>query len=575
MAIAGLAALSLVYFRGKPPLPKSIRVQFQTPGPETPDYLAISPDGRLVAFVTTTGGPKQIWIRALDSTESHPLAGTEGASAPFWSPDSRWIGFFAARKLLKIPAVGGPTQTLCDAAIPSTGTWNRDGVILFSDVVGDWTKILRVSANGGTTSPVANLLPSDPGAVATYLPWFLPDGVHFLYSVGLQVGKSSSVATYAGSLNGAPPVRLVSDAYDAVYAPPVVPGESGYLVFARVRLLMAQPFDPKRLKITGPEVQVAENVGTGVYVRYPLFGVSSEGTLAYITGSGTGGPRERIWIDRDGKRLGTGLKLARYSGRFSISPDEKTIAASIIAGMQSDIWVVDVARGVSSRFTFRPGLSAAPIWSPDGRHVAFSSNSDQEIVQKEFAGNGKEEVLFRPETPARLEPTDWSPDGRLIVFWQLTRKGRDLWLLPLDGKRKPIPYLQTGFTLNEAHFSPDGKWMAYQSDESGQDQVYVQSIPATGAKYQISTNGGTVPRWRRDGKELYYRSQDLKMMAAPIKIGSAFEVGSPQALFQLPAGASVFEPSRDGKRFLVSVVPGNEGTTPITVVTNWQAGLKK
>jgi Tol biopolymer transport system component len=297
--------------------------------------------------------------------------------------------------------------------------------------------------------------------------------------------------------------------------------------------------------------------------------------LAFRSG-GAASNRELVWMDRAGKRLGVVGKPGALLA-IAVSPDEKTLAVTIGGGSQFDIWLEDLRRGVLSRFTFRPGINLSSVWSPDSSRLVFTFASSYfwDIYQKPAGGNGQEELLLHAGINGGAQ--DWSPDGKWIVYQQTGPKtANDLWLLPLNGDRKPVPYLQTPFDETTARFSPDGRWMAYQSNEAGRFQIYVQAVPPSGAKYQISSSGGTEPRWRRDGKELFYVSADQKLMAVPIKLSATVEAGPPQPLFLVyPVGGFVavaYAPMRDGQRFLVNVPAGGEAAVapPITVVTNWQ-----
>jgi serine/threonine protein kinase/Tol biopolymer transport system component len=586
-AVAGLfllttLGLSFVHFREQPPVAQSLRYQISTPGSEPAQYPALSPDGRNLAFVTSNSGPNQVWVRAMDTLDARPLAGTDGATYPFWSPDGAYLGFFAGGKLKKVAIAGGPPQTLCDASSGRGGTWNRQGVILFSP--SPVSAILRVPDSGGTPVPATKVL-ENPGPLGDRSPIFLPDGVHFLYSAASD--KPDSGGVFVGSLDGAAGVRLLPDSSNALYAPPAAPGAAGYLLFRRENTLMAQPFDPMRLKTMGDVFPIAEQVGFSGNTAFGAFSVSENGTLVYRSGDAVS-DRELVWMDRAGKRLGAIGKPGAF-GSFAVSPDEKTLAVTTRSpGSQSDIWLEDLGRGLLSRFTFRSGLSRSPVWSPDGSRLIFafvplsSSGYSAVIYQKPAGGNGQEELLVHSGLNGL--PDDWSPDGKWIVYEQTGQKtANDLWLLPLSGDRKPLPYLETPFDEMNAHFSPDGKWMAYQSNESGQIQVYVQTVPVSSAKYQISISGGSSPRWRPDGKELFYVSGNRKLMAAPIKLGATIEAGTPQPLFPispfpgLAAALSLYAPMHDGQRFLVNASAGGEAATssPFTVVTNWQAAFKK
>jgi Tol biopolymer transport system component len=572
--------MSFVHLREQPPIAQSLRYQISPPGSEATQYPTLSPDGRNLAFVTGSGGPNQVWVRAMDALDARPLPGTDGASYPFWSPDGAYLGFFAEGKLKKVAIAGGPSQTLCDASSGRGGSWNRDGVILFSP--GPASVIFRVPAAGGIPVPVTKLA-GNGGGEGYRFPVFLPDGAHFLYQAGSN--KPDSAGVFVGSLDGAAAVRLLPDTSNALYSPPLAPNAAAHLLFRREDTLMAQPFDATRLKTTGDMFPIAERVPVSGNIGFGAFSLSENGMLVYRSG-GEASDRELVWMDRAGKRLGSVGKPGAF-GAIAVSPDEKTVAVTARNGSQADIWLEDIGRGVLSRFTFRSGASRSPVWSADGSRLIFafqslsSGGGSTDIYQKPAGGNGQEELLLH--SGINGYPDDWSPDGKLLVYEQTGEKtANDLWLLPLSGDHKPVPYLQTPFDEMNARFSPDGRWMAYQSNESGQFQVYVQTVPLSGAKYQISTSGGTSPRWRRDGKELFYVSSDRKVMAVPVKLGATVEAGTPQPLFPISqlltsALAVSYEPMRDGQRFLVNAPAGSEAAAapPITVVTNWQAAFKK
>ena len=468
---------------------------------------------------------------------------------------------------------------MCAATSGRGGTWNRDGAILFSS--GPDSVILRVPAAGGVPVPVTKFA-GNGSTEGHRFPVFLPDGIHFLYTVGSA--KPDDAGLFIGSLNGAAAVQDMPDMTNALYAPPAAPGAAAHLLFRREETLMAQPFDAKRLEFTGDMFPLAEQVPNAGNVGFGAFAVSENGILAYLSGTAFA-VRELVWMDRTGKRLGVLGEPGAYLG-FAVSPNERTLAVMIGSTSQGDIWLEDMGRGVLSRFTFRSGVSRNPVWSPDGSRLVFeflaSGGYIGDIYQKPASRNGQEELLLH--SGINGFPEDWSPDGKWLVYRQYGPKtGLDLWLFPLDGDRKPGPYLQTPFDEFGARFSPDGRWMAYESNESGVNQVYVQTVPPSGSKYQISASGGVEPQWRRDGKELFYISADRKLMAVPVKLGETVEGGAPQPLFtvfpigSIAGGLTAYQPSRDGQRFLVNVPAGGEAAVvpPINIVTNWQAALKK
>ncbi len=576
-AIAGLfllasAVLAFVHFRETPDPQRVIRFQIATPEKAIDPIFELSPDGRTLAFVANEAGRKRMWTRPIDSLTAQPVPGTDDATYPFWSPDSAYIGFFVPGKLKKVALAGGPAQTLCDAANGRGASWNKDGVIVFAP--GLALPLMRVSAAGGEPKPVTKL--GGPGELHRY-PVFLPDGKRFLFEV--FNGKPETNGIYAGSLDGSPPVRVLTDQSSAAYVASESPGKNGLLLFRREGTLMAQPFDPGAVRTTGDAFPVAEAVSISGNTDHAAFSVSGNGMLAYSGGLGFGLARGNLaWMDRKGARTTLGQPAEIITQ--GLSPDGKQVALSIRAqgGDGGDVWLLDVARGVPSRFTFRSGRSAEPVWSPDGSHIIFGVDNSS-LYEKAANGAGKEELVL--SGGLNIRPQDWSRDGKFLVYMQTGgRTGTDLWLLPLEGDRKPIPYLQTPFNESEAQFSPDGHWMAYASNESGQPQVYIQSIPASGTKFQISNAGGGQPRWRRDGKELFYISSDNKLMAVSLKVGDTVEADPPKPLFDLPpiystlTGIWAYEPSADGQRFLV-LTESNAANAPITVVLNWQAGIKR
>jgi len=580
--LLALAAVSLVHFRETPAAQR--RVQFQVPPPEKAalEMFKLSPDGRYMVIIANQDSHSKMWLRPLDSLQAQALPGTEDALYPFWSPDNSFIGFFAQGKLKKIAVAGGPPQVLCDAPAGRGGTWNSDGVILFAPNIGGG--LYRVPSAGGVPQPVTRVADSS-STDSDRLPEFLPGGRRFLFMRFSDQTEAAGV--YAGSLDGMPPVRLLPDTSNATYVPPNSPGGTGYLLFRRETTLMAQPFDSERLQAAGEMFPVAQQVATAVNVGTAAFSASSSGVLAYWSG-GAAENRQLVWMDRAGKQLGV-VTTPAFVSSAKLSPDEKRLATAIRTNQNTrDIWVQDLSRGVTSRFSFSAGNSSSPVWSPDGGQLIFSQVSSvgtaSSIYEKATSGAGKEELLFHGGV--NTFASDWSPDGKFLVYSAYSNETKeDLWLLPLEGEHKPIPYLQTAFNEINGQFSPDGRWMAYTSDESGRQEVYVQAIPATAAKWQISSAGGSFPRWRRDGKELFYLGADQKLMAVLVKLGAAvsegFEAGTPQPLFQvetLSISQSVFpyQPAADGQRFIVNVrALEGLGEIPITVVLNWQAGLQK
>jgi Tol biopolymer transport system component len=564
-----------LYFR-HPSTPAPAAVRFIIPPPEKADYIGIpviSPDGRLLVFgVRDALGKESLWIRPLDSLEAHPLAGTEqtaaGASRPFWSPDSRSIAFVAGGKLKKIDVSGGPAQTLTDSGIGAGGTWNRDGVIVFVRNLAEG--LYRIPATGGTPTRVTTLDKSRNEIVHAW-PYFLPDGRHFLYLA--RSSQTDKSAIFVGSLDSNERKFLLNADSSMAYAPP------GYLVFARQQTVMAQGFNADKLQLTGEAVPVAEGIGRFLATALALFSVSDTGVLIYR--SQYLQDSQLTWFDRGGKQLGT-VGPPGVWGVIRLSPDEKRVALQRVDNEKGtyDIWVIELTRGTPTRLTFDPANDVYPAWSPDGSRIVFSSNRDgaANLYQKPSSGAGDDELLFKSDD-AKL-PTDWSPDGRYILYQDFSQKDFDLWVLPLFEERKPALFLQTDFAELYGRFSPDGRWITYVSGESGRREVYVRSFPDAGGKWQISNGGGAQPHWRRDGRELFYLTAEKKLMAVEVNGSSAtFEAGIPKPLFDLRInstnGFSDYDVTADGQRFLVNTLVEQNVRSPVTVVMNWTADLKR
>jgi serine/threonine protein kinase len=550
-------------FRPVPPAPE-VRLEITTPPTTDPTSIAISPDGQKIVFAATSEGRSQLWLRSLDSVSARPLPGTDFASLPFWSPDSRSLGFFADSKLKRIDLDGGSVQTLANAGLGMGGAWNRDGTILFVPRTGP---ILRLAESRG--EPVA-LTRLEAQQRSHRHPQFLPDGRHFLYYVP---GVPEVRGVYVGQLDGSESRRLLVADTAAVYASP------GQLLFVRQGTLFAQNFDPVRLAVTGNPFPVAEQIAVN-RLQSPALSASAAGPLIYRTGS-SAGQRQFVWLDRSGREIGkVGDPDVADPSNPSMSPDSRRVALSRSISGNTDIWLLETARGLLSRFTFDAEPEAYPIWSPDGSHITFSRSG---LYEKPAAGTGNDDLLLA--TPTTSNPTDWSPDGRFLLYRSVDQnENLDIWALPMEGDRKPFPVVQTNFRETDGQFSPDGRWIAYQSDESGRFEIYVQRFPGpggkVGGKWLISTNGGAQVRWRRDGQELFYIALDGRLMAVAIRLassGQAVEAGAPVPLFATHVGGAVQGVSRqqyivsvDGQRFLMNTVT-EDATAPITVILNWKA----
>jgi serine/threonine protein kinase len=533
--------------------------------------FALSPDGRLLAYVASTPDGKSIlWLRPIDSLQAQSLPGTDGAAYPFWSPDNRFIGFFAGGKLKKVETSGGPPFTICDASDGRGGTWNQQGDILLTPSVN--TTIFRVSSSGGPLVPVTTMDPSKNETTHRW-PYFLPDGRHFLYWSGSVFAPRETLtnSVMLSSLDSKESRFLLHSHTNGIYA-------SGHILFMRQYTLMAQPFDSRRLQLTGEAVPVADPVQEGRSVAKGVFSASEDGLLTYVEGA-SGADRQLDWFDRAGKQVGAVPGADPYAS-VRISPDGKRLVYYLDT-TGYDVWSYDLARGVKTALTFGSGSGQGntyPVWSPDGRRIIFSSyrNGSYGLYLKASDGSGTEELILGAVARIRF-PTDWSPDGKLLTYIEGALGGWAIWMLPLEGERKPYLFHASQFSEREAAFSPDGKWVAYCSNESGDYKVYVVPFPGPGGKWQVSPEGGCGPRWRRDGKEIFYLSSDNKMMVTEVKSsGSSFEIGSTHALFSTRAYGVFgrFDVSADGQRFAIPFEAG-QPSAAIALVVNWPAELKK
>ena len=523
---------------------------------------AVSPDGKRVVFAATSNQTTQLWTRSLDAIAAHPLAGTTDPHDPVWSPDGQSIAFFADGKLKKIAASGGSVQTLCDAPDGRGASWSDSGIIVFAPTI--LGGLSKVPAGGGKPTPVTSL---DGGRQedSHRQPFFLPDGRHFLFIARSAKREDSRVDI--GSLDSAERIRLLNIESKAVYTPP------GYVLFLGGGTeggLMALPFDARRLRATGEAIPVDAQMPFDV----STFSASSTGVLAF-----TSVPAHRLmWFDRSGKPLPIASSADRISN-IALSADGTRVAARRFFQGNYDIWMIDLARGGTSRVTSNPAPDGAPVWSPDGERVAFSSERGKagSIYVAGASGTGGEELVLSSDQPN--DPTDWSPDGRYLLF---TRQDpvtlKDLWALPLFGDRRAFPVVQTQFIEEQAHLSPDGQWIAYVSNESGRWEVYLQTFPRSSRRYPVSTAGGSQPRWRGDGHELYFVDPKGILHAAGVSLGAKVLISQPQALFQTNladyAMAGRYAATADGERFLVNI-DDNADTRAINVVVNWPAALKK
>jgi serine/threonine protein kinase/Tol biopolymer transport system component len=570
LAAAVLVALAMApaaywYFQASP---SSEVVRFTLPslGGASPAPVSISPNGRWI--VRSPGGVNRGVDSIQLSSATRQLLVTENVvTQPFWSPDSRNLGFFEQGMLKKADIAGGPAQNICEAPAPiSGGTWNRDGVILFASQ----GLIRRVLAAGGQSAPVTALDASKQETEHAQ-PFFLPDGKHFLYLALSSEPRNSAI--YVGSLDSKEQTRVLAADAKAVYAP-------GYILFSRADAVYAQPFDDRKLVLTGEPIRVADGIAnlttTGPNAsastnRNASFAVSETGIMTFRTGTNTaaaaqtqtGGVADRtvLWIDRSGSRVGQVGGPGAYAG-VDISPDGNQVAVHVHEGNGGDSWFFDSAQGRMQRLTFDASqFNASPVWAPDGKRIAFGSrrNGKWGLYVKPADGTAKEELITESDQPKM--PMSWSPDGKLLIYWNEDPRTRgDIWMVPVTGDRKPVPILQTQYQELYPQLSSDGKWLAYQSNESGRDEIYIRPFPEGPGKWQISTDGGIAPRWRRDGKELYFVLPP-NIMSVDIHVeGSSIKAGVPRVLFALSStpGPNIngysyllYAVSADGQKFLV------------------------
>ena len=558
-----LAALAIL---GRRPVREAgvVRLSLDIPAKamfESFDHATLSPDGRLVAFIAhTQGGKRSIWIRPLRSLSATPLRGTDEAVQLFWSPNSVSIGFFAEGKLKRIEASGGPPQVLADAPLPNGGTWNSDGVILFTP--NQYDVIHRVAATGGTVRAATKLGPHEDAHI---WPCFLPDGKHFVF-----LGDASSTENHSirlGTLDSSDSVPLVSPAVTNLgMAPP------DFVLFVRAGTLVAQRLDVKARKLVGEPVLLGERIASVDLLHGFEFSASQTGVLLYRSAN----PESQLaWFDRSGKRQGDVGEPARY-GRFELSPDEKRIVFERIDadGRHGNLWLQDLTRGSTSRLTTAAGSDYSPVWSPDGSRILFGSARPGFADLFEISaggGSAERQVLHDAQDKNAL---DWSRDGRFALFLSISPSTReDIWTLPLEGGGKPAPIVSTRFTEQDAQISPDGKWFAYSSDEAGRPEVYVQAFSDASKRYQVSNSGGARPRWRGDGKEIFLLSGNT-LQSVPIHVGASLEAGKPKDLFRLPLWED-YAITHDGQRILAATSVEDNPVFPPTVVLNWTADLKR
>jgi Tol biopolymer transport system component len=560
LIVGALGALQL------PRAPLASELWFDIAMPASPpgSRFAVSPDGKRVVF---RGERQQLWIRSFESATVTPVAGTSNGTFPFWSADSQSIGFFAEGKLRRIAAEGGQARDLAGASLPRGGTWNRENVILFAPTLG--SPIMRMSASGGEATPVTTMRPDDSAHLA---PQFLPDGRHFLYYV---ISRADASGVYISDLTSAETRQVLKTESAAVYG-------SSALFYARQSELVAQSFDADRLATAGaPQVLGPVVMGPS---DIPSVSVADGGPIVFRAPSDgsqgdSGASAQFVWLDRSGKEVARVADAPPGFGRSAVlSPDDNHVAYTrVVTAGEADIWLLEISRGVFSRFTLEKGDDVTPVWSPDGGRIVFGRREKGVInlYEKPLAGAaGSERLLLSSDQDKSA--TDWSRDGKYLLYSSIDPKtNSDIWAMRMDGDRpaagSPRPVLQTAFQEGGARMSPDGQWMAYQSNKSGRPEIYVQPFPGPGADVPVSTSGGTSPRWRRDGKEIYYLAPDNRLMAVSIRptpAGSPLQLETPVPLFQSTNDEYMVSP--DGQRFLKYSATAASSTSPLSVIVNWR-----
>ncbi len=568
-------AFAWAYFRRAPaesranytylPWPASVSTENGSP--------AFSPDGRRIAFTALTEGTSHIWLYSLDAPEPVRVPGTEGARWPFWSPDSRHLGFFSGGKLKRIEAAGGTPEILCDAPAGYGGTWSSAGVILFAPNQNSNVGLHQVSDRGGVPKQVTRL---DGARLETHhnSPRFLPDGRHFVFFA--RSAQLENIGIKLGSLDQSQTSFLLRSDTNAEYS------TAGYLIFMRGEKILAQRFDAEAQSLRGDPVTLAKQGNRTLTAFYSPLSVCEDKWLIYQS---AGNPNTQlVWFDRSGKQLSL-VGTPGYYRWLNLSPNGTQALLERFEPQKvgNDIWSFDLARETFDRLTADSSANVFPLWLPDGKQISFGSNREgfNAIWRKGVNGNDDKEELVVKDEARTIAQKDWSNDGKYLVYTKTGEKtGSDLWLLPLSGDRQPKPYLTTQFAEFWGKVSPDGHWLAYQSNESGRFEIYVQAFPEPGRKVIVSKGGGTLPRWRRDGRELYYVAPDDKLMAVPVAPGANFGTGTPVPLFDVGSygrrnNRYVYDVSADGQKILLLRPLEDATTRPLTVVQHWTALLKK
>ncbi len=569
VAAAIAIAFAIGFFLRAPAPARVLRTSILPPEQSVFDPLsmALSPDGTKVAFVAgAAGSPNQIWVRSLDSTAAQPLAGTDQASSPFWSPDSRTLGFFSEGKLRTIDASGGAIQTLADAPSPRGGTWGKSGTIVFAPT--PTSPMLRIPATGGTPSPLkpGSTQPAMgmSGALSERWPAFLPDGQHYIFfKFASDTRKGARGDIHLASLGSAQDTVLFGADYQAQYA-------NGFIVFVRDNNLLAQRFDEKSLKVIGNPVPIAEQIVVDD-VGAAGFTLSQDGKLVFAGGKLVS--LDLAWYDRTGKK-GDVIDTGNFQDAH-ISPDGKKVsAARMDADGHLELYIYDLTRGTKSQFSFSQSRDDDPIWSPDGNTIAFDSSRTGKVDLYTRPANGarEEELLYHGDFD--IYPYNWSSDGKYLLC-EVYKDGRfEIWVMPMTGEHKPFPFVRGNTSGRYPTFSPDSKWVAYTSFAAGHPQIYIVSFPNIAGRFLVGD--GTFPIWSRKGQEVLYLDNHSNVVSVEVTAhGDSLELGKPHSLFAAqPVGPGVFEVSQDGKRFLLMQAPP-QNTSNLTLVQDWPSALKK
>ena len=578
-AVFAVATVTLALVLGLREEPESRLVHAAIPAPEgttfhldplNPGAAVLSPDGTMMVFsARKEPAGFSLYLRSTDEGEARPLSGTDSGHYPFWSPDSKWIGFVAGGKLKKIKASGGPALTICGAPDGKGGSWNEDGVIVFAPEAG--TPLHRVAAVGGESTPITEL-DIEAGDNSHRIPRFLPDGHHILYYARSSAGDHRSVVRVIGLDEGGKGRDLVTSPVSAWYA-------TGHLFFARDNMLMAQSFDPEALEFTGEAFPVVEDVVVRPMTGVGVFSATNDGDLLYQTGSGDDGAIIR-WFDRQGNP-GESIGNEAYYDQVTLSPDGATAALVILdpASGSQDIWLWDIERSLRTRFTFDRASDNYPVWSPDGENIIFASrrNGNSALYRKSVGGTGEVELVYASEID--MLPTSWSPDGRFLAFDQQGKgTGSDQWILDLEGGPSAEVFYQSEAEDGAGFFSPDGRWIAYWSQESGRGEIYVTPFPGPGRRWQVSQNSGTWLQWSSDGREIFFQEED-----GPLKVtevdgsGETFTIGRIEDVMVMDTSnisGIMFSIAPDGERLLVVDTNSGEQADALDLVIGWAANIE-